>query len=465
MAKIRKQTYTMHMYMGKMMDKDIRDDADVQRASGQWSNEQMNELIMTILTDGYMPPIFLGEESSSQMWIVDGLQRSTSLMLFRYGNYKITSAIENSVLSYKAKAKDDKGNILEDKNGDIVWEDVQFDIKNRTYEELPDELKKQFNEFQVETVIFEECDMKKISRLIKIYNNHTSMNTTQKAFTHIDQYAREVRGILDTDFFARKEIYSETDKKRGTLERIVLESIMCMYHLDNWKKSMKTMAIYLNNNTSKDEFAKLLANVHRLEHIVTDDVKDIFTTKDSFIWLTLFDRFTDLSFDDCRFAAFLRAFKGGLRHTRVNGILFDDVDKGKGTKDKSVITAKLNILEALLYQFLHINSDISSKADMLDFIRENAKPSATQEDIDFYNDMLEDLTLNVDNDTRLLDKQNRPSLLAMIGWACEKDIDLDGWIVDFFHHNHTYKKDQKENLLLMINSLRDFISGKDKTIA
>ncbi len=116
----------------------------------------MNELIVSILTDGYMPPVFLGEESGSQMWIVDGLQRSTSLMMFRYGSYKITPAVEDSLLTYKAKVKDSQGNIVEDEHGDIVWEEVQFDIRNKTYEELPDELKKQFNEFQVETVIIDE---------------------------------------------------------------------------------------------------------------------------------------------------------------------------------------------------------------------------------------------------------------------------------------------------------------------
>ena len=79
MAKIRKQTYTMSMLMEYIRDKDIRDDADVQRASGQWSSEQINELVMTVLTDGYIPPIFIGEDLNLQKWLIDGLQRSTSL--------------------------------------------------------------------------------------------------------------------------------------------------------------------------------------------------------------------------------------------------------------------------------------------------------------------------------------------------------------------------------------------------
>lgn len=114
MVKPRKQIYTMFMYLKKIMDKDIRSDADVQRLAGQWDNEMVNELIVTVLTDNYIPPVILGEESNSQLWVIDGLQRSTSLMLFRYGNYKITSSVEDSVIPYMVKARDDKGNIIED---------------------------------------------------------------------------------------------------------------------------------------------------------------------------------------------------------------------------------------------------------------------------------------------------------------------------------------------------------------
>lgn len=72
MAKPRKQTYTMYMYLKKIMDKDIRSDADVQRLAGQWDNEMVNDWIVTVLTDNYIPPVILGEESNSQLWVIDG---------------------------------------------------------------------------------------------------------------------------------------------------------------------------------------------------------------------------------------------------------------------------------------------------------------------------------------------------------------------------------------------------------
>ena len=123
MRKPRRQTYTLEMYLKKLKDQDIRQDQDVQRLSDQWSNAMMNELIITVLNDGYIPPVILGQEENSQMWVVDGLQRSTTLMKFRYGSYKITISVEAPIITYRAKVKDSDGEIMLDGNGDIVWED------------------------------------------------------------------------------------------------------------------------------------------------------------------------------------------------------------------------------------------------------------------------------------------------------------------------------------------------------
>lgn len=455
MIKPRKQTYTMDMYLNKIKDKDIRSDADVQRLAGQWKSGQINELIYTVLTEDYIPPIILGEEKSSQLWIIDGLQRSSTLMRFRYGNYKITSSIEDSIITYRAKKKDKKGNIEVDENGDIIWENVEFNLKNKTYDKLPEELKKRFNEYQIETVIHEECEMKRISKLIKRYNNHTGMNAEQRAFTNVENFAREIRRILDLDFFSTQGgIYSEADRTRGKLERMILESVMCMFHFDNWKTGATDIAKYLNKNSCEEEFEKLKDNVLRISNVVDASMKDIFTSKDSFIWFTFYNRFADLGLDDNKFIDFLHAFKAGLRNKEIDGKLFDTADKNASNKDKSVIITKLHILETLMYDFFHINSEDLEVVNTLDFIKENVKADATEEDVELYSDMLDDLTIEVDNNTKLLNERNRPSLIALVGYACENDIDLDEWIKQWFATNTIYILNQKDNFNAMISNLK-----------
>ncbi len=460
MAKPRKQTYTMDMYLAKIKDLDIRSDADVQRLAGQWNKSMINELVVTILTDDYIPPIILGEEPNSQLWIIDGLQRSSSLRLYRYGNYKITSSIENSTIPYKAKNKDE--------NGNIVWEDAIFDIKNKTYDQLPDELKKRFNEYQIETVIHEDCDMKRISQLIKRYNNHTAMNPAQVAFTHLGNFARDIRGIINTDFFSKMGIFKENDIIKGTLERIVSEAVMCMFHLDDWKKTSTAISNYLNNNATADEFGVLRSNAVRLSNIINDNTKTVFTKKDSFIFLTLFERFTSLGIEDIKFAEFLEEFIGKLKNKPIDGKLFYEVDKekGKGTKDKHVIMDKLHILETLMYEFLHISKENEEEMDEESFIAEVVKmdKSEVHENIDIYkedlcgSDVLKGLKDNCIRDgSKLLESKNNLSLLAMVAYSYKIGQDLDGWLTDYASKNNTYFVDQRKNFYYMRDDFEKYL--------
>lgn len=457
MARPRKQTYTLDMYLKKVKKGDIDNNADVQR-NFVWNNEQINELVVTVLTDDYIPPIILGEEENSKLHIVDGGCRTAALRKFREMNYKITSSIENSLIPYNKKVIAGDGN--------VTYEEAVFDIKNKTYEKLPEELQEKFDEYQIETVIHERCDSSKISKYIKRYNNHVAMNTDQKAFTYIDRFASRIRKILNSRFFVECNNYSEKDKTKGVVERIVVETMMCMNHLDNWKKQPKAACKYLNENATDEEFDRFSENIHRLEKIVTDDIKDIFNKKDSFIFLSLFDRFTkleitELEMEDVKFAEFLKEFDKNLRLNQRNekGLLFDEIDKDLSTKDKQVITDKMNMLEKLMREFLHIGKEETADGEETDasidaesFIAEVLDMDVKKilDDMDFYNETLDDLedrTIRIGS--RLLNEQNRLSLLTMLIWAFKEDVDLEGWLTDYAAKNNTYFVNPKKNFMHM----------------
>lgn len=453
MARPRKQTYTLDMYLKKNRKGDIDNNADVQR-NFVWNNEQINELIVTVLTDDYIPPIILGEESNSRLHIVDGGQRTAALIKYRYGNHKITASIENSIIHYKKKV------VGED--GKIIYEDAVFDIKNKTFEKLPDELKEKFDEYQIETVIHESCDSFIISRYIKRYNNHVAMNTEQKAFTYIDKYASRIRDILNSRFFVECNNYSEKDKTKGVVERIVVEAMMCMNHFDNWKTQPKPACKYLNDHATEEEFDIFTDNLHRLEKIITKDIKNIFNKKDSFIFLTLFDKFARFGLDDEKFAEFLREFQYKLRSIKRNDkkLLFDEIDKDASTKDKQVITDKLYMLENMMLEFLHIDNDNSSQSNIESFISQNLgiNVEAIQTDMDFYNESLNELLDNtVKIDSKLRNEENRFSLLAMMVYSYKEDKDLDEWMTEYARRNNTYFIDQKKNFLHMKNDFEKYL--------
>lgn len=354
-----------------------------------------------------------------------------------------------------------------DENGKITYEDAEFDIKNKTYEKLPDELKEKFDEYQIETVIHESCDSLKISRYIKRYNNHVAMNTDQKAFTYIDRFASLIRKILNSRFFVDCNNYSEKDKTNGVVERIVVETMMCMNHLENWKSQPKAACKFLNNNATEDEFERFADNLHRLENIVTDDIKGVFNKKDSFIFLTLFDKFVKLGIDDIKFVEFLRDFVTNLKFVKKNekGLLFDEIDKETGTKGRQVVIDKLSMLESVMLEYLHIEKVNSTQGNVESFIAENLDidVETVRSDMDFYNESLNALLDNtVRVDSKLRNEGNRLSLLAMMVYSYKEDKDLDEWLADYAKKNNTYFMDQTRNFIHMKQDFERYFAGNRK---
>lgn len=57
--------------------------------------------------------------------------------------------------------------------------------------------------------------------------------------------------------------------------------------------------------------------------------------------------------------------------------------------------------------------------------------------------------------------ENRLSLVGIVAYSFENDIDLDDWIVDYCSRNDGYISDQEENYLYMKEDLQQFIKGAD----
>ena len=446
MARPRKQVYTMEQYTKNVSEGYITNDADTQR-NPAWK-PIVDGLAVTILTDEYIPPIILAEEESGQIHIVDGGSRTAAFKMIRFGNHKIKSSVENPIIPYKKLVKDE--------NGKTKFEDAEFDIRNKTFEQFPKELQKKFDEYQIDTVIHENCDKEKIAMYMVRYNTRKNFTANQKQFLYVPKFAEQIRNITSRPFFINNCDIKGSDIEGGILERIAYESVMITNFIDKWNKTGNKNPLYINENATVDQFEKLNNNIARLENIVTDNTKLLFNARDSFIWFALFDKFTQTGFDDVEFGRFLNAFVNGLRDKEVDGKQFDRVDDTGSTKDKANIVAKLHILETLMNEFLHINKEDLNEVSVLDFVKENVNPDVTDEDVEFYSEILDDITLEVDNDTKLLDEHNRPSLIALVGYACQNEIDdkLVEWIKSFFVNNAMYILNQRENFTYMKNSLQ-----------
>jgi len=231
---------------------------------------------------------------------------------------------------------------------------------------------------------------------------------------------------------------------------------MAMFHLDKWNKNGKQLSTYLNENANEEEFNILDENIARLENIVIPKDKDV---------KALFNEFTRLGLDDSKFAEFLNAFVKGLRDKKVDGKLFDTADENGSTKDKAVIIAKLHILKTLMFEFLHIeetNTIVDEEIFIADVV--GIEKSEVYKNIDTYredlngNNILQGLKDNCIRDgSKLLDKQNNLSLLAMVAYSYKIGQDLDKWLTDFASKNNTYITNQRQNYFYMRDDFNKYL--------
>ena len=435
MARPRKQVYTMEQYTKNVREGYITNDADTQR-NPAWK-PIVDGLAVTILTDDYIPPIILAEEESGQIHIVDGGSRTAAFQMIRFGNHKIKSSVENPIIPYKKMVKDE--------NGKTKFKDSEFDIRNKTFEQFPKELQKKFDEYQIDTVIHENCDKEKIAMYMVRYNTRKNFTANQKQFLYVPKFAEQIRDITKRNFFINNCDIMDGDKENGILERIVTESVMITNYIDKWNKNGKKIATYINDNATEEQFEKLNNNIYRLENIVTDNTKSLFNVKDSFIWFTLFDKFTQTGIDDSKFEKFLNVFVNGLRNKKVDGKQFDRVDDTGSTKDKANIVAKLHILETLMNEFLHINSEDLEEVDYKEFLKANVEDIVDENDIEMIQISANDSSEELDENSWMLSDQNYPSYLAIVGVAFRKDEEdkLKEWLPIYISNNQFIRNQQK----------------------
>ena len=314
------------------------------------------ELIATVLTDNYIPPIILGEEivnDITRLWIIDGLQRSSTLAMFRYGNMKIAKNLDEYIVGYQRKILDENGNPKRDGKSEIMWETSTCDIRNKTYDQLPEELKERFCGYQIETAIHQNCDTMEISKFVRKYNNHVAMNTAQKAFTYVDSFAREIRRIAENRFFS--DVYSSSQKGKinGTFERISGDIVLLCNYPNKYRKDTKLGFKWLNENATLYDFENVDSLLTRLTVALrpTKEVRALFSSKNTSVFVTAFKMFADTGRKDTEFGDFLKWFVNGGNETEIDGKTWDVLDISHSTRDSSVVHGKIDYLVALIEQY------------------------------------------------------------------------------------------------------------------
>lgn len=479
---------TVHMSVGeiirKMNNESIRFDYPGQRESEQWPSKMQSELISDILQGNHIPDLIIAEEvinGHPTLWNLDGKQRCTTIEAYKRDVFPISRKVKRYIISYSAKVMGEDGKHKRDEDGMLVYEWKQFDIRNKRYSQLPDELKDQFNYYHFDAVQYINCSRDEIDYHISRYNEGKQMTKSQKGMSIIGcDYAMLIKAISSSDFFKEYCNLGRNDRKNGVAERIVGESIMAGYFTDDWKKDQTQMFVYLRENCTSDIFNEFGDYISDLEGVMPEELADVFTTADTFIWLGAYIKSCKMGYSAQKFTSFFSKFCSEMMDKKVDGKSFNDIieltrgnmgeEKKKSTKDSVVVADKINTLVALMKEYYGIkdadienksisedpsnneeNTDIEHK-DNSEFIRAfidsdfaralkitnemdiskivnsalEQCPNIDEDTFELYLDILNDWTLNIPYDSEMLKIENIPSIIKAAFYICEKELDSEG---------------------------------------
>lgn len=486
--KVIEKVMSVESYLDDIVSENISDNQDVQRNFCS-SNAFVDGIIMTILTDDYLPSLILGEIAKDgivEQYLVDGMQRTGALRKFRFEGYKVGKGAEETIVEYQRKKKDENGVIVRDDEGLPEWETAEFDMKKKGYDDLPPELKKRFNNFQAKVAIHQGCQsMRDISKLVRKYNINTAMNANQKSFTYLDLYARKVKTIAASDFFNESAALNDKQNAKGLWENMVIRSVMTVFHLDSYKKAAKDIAVFLNTNASDVEFEQFQHLANSLSDVVGDAYKDLFVPKNIPVWFAAYNHFTESGIENIKFRKFLDAFKESLHMNSVEldcevknvdgDVTWDKLDALSGTTDNGVVKAKIKALCQLIDEFFGIEKMEKTEAvptveennntveetneveidPVLKFAQDNVRDTIEPEDIALYKDFLSDFV----KDESPIYKAGEETVIALMAYATdiEKDAEFSEWIDRENSKNNTYSSSHKTNFTYLKRDFDEFL--------
>lgn len=507
-------SYSIESLSKQLRQHRLRDNHPLQRTSGQWNLLTKSELISDILQGNSLLQIVISEEIKAGItmhWLIDGKQRSTNLKDYLEDGFAVSKNVQRYMIEYQTDKTDEDGNVILNEDGFPIPESKTFDIRGKKFSQLPEELQDKFKDYQVPVMLNLNCTKKDIAYDIARFNRCRPMNVSQSGWLGLEEsYAEYVDKILKMDFFkvdCDKSSYSNTNIKNGSLRRVIIEAIMTSKYLSHFDKDFGKMCIYLTENANESVFIDFYLTLEKLFNVLKGDTSDIFNNKNSFLWFALFDKFIEYGVEDDKFNDFIQEFKETLHSKEIDGVTYDCLNGQKGTKDRSSVTKRFNHLLTLMKEYLHIEDSVEESEldvieddlfdtevveesddkkpiiaevteysaignkeiehvsgevvdnDTLEFVKMCVDDGVTDADILDYEEDLDVVTLDVDNNSKLLDEVNHKSLIALIAYAYKMDEDIDDWFKDYFKRTNTYEIDQKRNYLHMRN---DFIRFNKK---
>lgn len=352
----KKMTYKVSEIVKKIDSSQLLFNHPAQRCSDQWTGEMRSNLISDILQNNILPSLIFAEQiinGTCITWNLDGKQRCTNVYTYIHDGFKVTKSVKRNIIKYQDTVKDEEGNIVKGEHGIPVMEWKEFDISNKKFSQLPEVLKDRILNFDFDAILFLNCSDEDIIYNIGRFNAGKPMNKSQKGVIRLGtEFATRVKEISNGDFFTDCGVYTVKESKNGVIDRVIVDTIITENFMDAWNKNQETMCSYICDNATMDMFDDLEDDLNELTEIVDGSNEELFTSKDSFIWFTVYHKNKE-NVDLDTFGKFLTACCNDYKEIESEeGISLVTLGENRNTRDKNVIISKINHINYLLKKFM-----------------------------------------------------------------------------------------------------------------
>lgn len=356
--KTKKDTYMLKTLMKMYERGEIRADHPLQRKPGRWSKDYRDGEIATIIKQEDIDPIKLCEqiyeetngEQIIENWLIDGLQRLTYPMRFKMGEFNIGKDIEFPIVKYQKARKNKDGEFEKDENGRRIYDEIEYDLRGKGYDDLPEELKDAFDSYAIDVVKQLDCTNEEIGYHIRRYNKQSNMNVSEKTITYLDTIADKIKNLSNHEFFKNHVDVNTNSRTKGAIDKIVMETLMVLSHFDKWTKDAKKQGIFLEENATDEEFSYMETILDMLSEVIDEECASVFNIKNTLVWVKAYDVFQEYKLPDEKFAEFIKAFINGLDNEVVE---LDSIQKVYG---KEVDHCSFEEFSKLIYFIIFVTS-------------------------------------------------------------------------------------------------------------
>lgn len=204
-----------------------------------WERKRSSLLIQSLLL-GYPIPTLIFNLVDGEYMCLDGVNRFTSVISYLDDEYELTENIDNIVLT------------------DLKGKDVEYEIKNKKFSELPLEVQNHLRTRILKLEIMQDLDEDTQSEVLLRLNEGLSMSTIAKArvksYKEIHPF---VQGCLSLELFTRKVNITTSSKSKFTHEALIYTIIALECSLD----------------VSATNYVKIADEVNE-NNLLTDDIKE-----------------------------------------------------------------------------------------------------------------------------------------------------------------------------------------------